>query len=123
FLHAVPQAGLDAVFQTQQAKKDPVPPEIFTFLRRRFTSSSPDSLTAIAQRLLDAPDRIDELAKSGVDVAVVRGAGDDEWPHADQQRMAERLGLDVVVIPDSAHSPAVENTEETARVLSNVFGG
>jgi pimeloyl-ACP methyl ester carboxylesterase len=35
--------------------------------------------------------------------------------------MAERLGAQHVVIPDAAHSPAVENPEATVDALSGFF--
>lgn len=123
FVAAVPQVGLEQVFEAQQAKKDPVPPEIHAFLRRRLTSSSPDSLTSIARRLVDAPDRVEELTGLSLPIFVVRGADDYEWSPETQAQMAKRLGLEVVVVPDSAHSPAVENPAATAGILNDLLGG
>jgi pimeloyl-ACP methyl ester carboxylesterase len=89
-------------------------PDIAEFLLRRFTSNDPQSLKAMTQALLDSPDRIDELAALPVPVWVGRGADDDAWPHAIQSEMAKRLGTEIHVIEDSAHSPAVENTQGLA---------
>lgn len=90
------------------------PPDIAEFLLRRFTSNDPLSLKAMTQVLLEAPDRIDELAALSLPVWVGRGADDDAWPHDVQAAMAKRLGTDIHVIEDSAHSPAVENTQGLA---------
>lgn len=89
-------------------------PDIAEFLLRRFTSNDPQSLKAMTQALLDSPDRIDELAALPVPVWVGRGADDDAWPHDIQAAMAKRLGTEIHVIEDSAHSPAVENTQGLA---------
>jgi pimeloyl-ACP methyl ester carboxylesterase len=67
------------------------------------------------------PDRVDELAAAlrvtGTPVAVIAGADDDAWPLPDQQDMATRLGTELVVIPDAAHSPAVENPAALLTVM------
>jgi pimeloyl-ACP methyl ester carboxylesterase len=89
-------------------------PDIAEFLLRRFTSNDPMSLKAMTQALIDAPDRIAEIASLPLPVWVGRGADDDSWPHDTQAAMAERLGTEIHVIVDSAHSPAVENTQGLA---------
>ncbi len=91
----------------EQGIKRPV--QITRFLARRFTANDPRSLRAITQHLIDAPDIIDDVLATGLPTWVGRGADDDAWPHAVQDAMASRLGTAVHVIPDSAHSPAVEN--------------
>ena len=91
-------------------------PDIAEFLLRRFTSNDPVSLKAMTQALIDAPDRIDELAALPLPIWVGRGADDDAWPHEIQAAMAERLGTEIHVVQDSAHSPAVENTQGLADV-------
>jgi pimeloyl-ACP methyl ester carboxylesterase len=89
-------------------------PDIAEFLLHRFTSNDPLSLRAMTQALIDAPDRIDELAALPVPIWVGRGADDDAWPHDIQAAMAKRLGAEIHVIEDAAHSPAVENTQGLA---------
>ncbi|MFZ0142237.1 MAG: alpha/beta hydrolase [Aeromicrobium sp.] len=89
-------------------------PDIAEFLLHRFTSNDPLSLKAMTQALIDAPDRIDELAALPVPIWVGRGADDDAWPHDIQAAMAKRLGTEIHVIEDAAHSPAVENTQGLA---------
>ena len=87
------------------------PAQITRFLAKRFTSNSVASLRAITQLLLDAPDIIDEVATLDLPYWVGRGADDDAWGHDVQAAMAERLGTRIHVIPDSAHSPGVENPQ------------
>lgn len=97
------------------------PPEVAAFIRARFVANAPASLAGMARLLTSAPDRVDELAAAGTSSLVVRGADDDAWAHPVQDDMAARLGTTVTVIADAAHSPAVENPDETARVLSAFF--
>ena len=85
------------------------PAQITAFLARRFTSNDPRSLRAMTQLLIDAPDIVDDVARLDLPVWVGRGMDDDAWPHDVQDLMATRLGTEVHVVPDSAHSPAVEN--------------
>ncbi len=93
------------------------PAQITRFLARRFSSNDPRSLKAITQHLIDAPDVVDDVLATGLPVWVGRGADDDAWPHAVQAEMAHRLGTEVHVVPDSAHSPAVENPVGLLEVL------
>ena len=85
------------------------PAQITGFLAKRFTSNDPRSLRAMTQLLIDAPDIIEEVLATQVPVWVGRGQDDDAWPHDVQEAMGWRLGVETHVIPDSAHSPAVEN--------------
>lgn len=87
------------------------PAQITRFLAKRFTSNSAVSLKAMTQLLLDAPDIIDEVIALDLPFWVGHGQDDDAWPHDVQAAMAERLGTTVHVIPDSAHSPGVDNPQ------------
>jgi pimeloyl-ACP methyl ester carboxylesterase len=84
------------------------------FLERRFTSNSVASLRAMTEHLMHAPDRIAGVHGLRLPMWVGRGADDDAWPHDVQASMARRLGVDIHVIADSAHSPAVENPQGLA---------
>jgi pimeloyl-ACP methyl ester carboxylesterase len=57
------------------------------------------------------------VAATKVPAIVVRGAQDDVWSWAAQDDMARRLGTEVMVIEDAAHSPAFENPQALAAVL------
>ncbi|MGH3157017.1 MAG: alpha/beta fold hydrolase, partial [Streptosporangiaceae bacterium] len=47
-----------------QARSDGTPQDIIDFLGRRMLLSNPDGLVAVAEQLLDCPDRTDELAEA-----------------------------------------------------------
>jgi pimeloyl-ACP methyl ester carboxylesterase len=125
---AVMRDGLET---TYLAKRDrdrrrgaPEPtPEVEQFLHKRFLSNSPEALSSMSRILAGAADHTEDLAALDVPVAVVRGADDDAWPHHVQDDMAARLDTTVVVIPDAAHSPAVEAPEQTRDTLVRVFMG
>lgn len=93
------------------------PPEIAEFLARRFESNCPESLKAMTQLLIDTPDELDKVIALDLPKWVGRGKNDDAWPHEVQAEMARRLGVEIVIIPASAHSPAVENPEQTSEAL------
>ncbi|TWD74762.1 pimeloyl-ACP methyl ester carboxylesterase [Kribbella amoyensis] len=95
--------------------------DIAAFLRSRFTGNTPASLAAMSRRLLDADDRTDKLAKTGVRAQVLYGESDDGWPLEIQDRMADALGVHAQVIADAGHSPAIEQPAITARLLTEFF--
>ena len=68
----------------------------------------------LALALFTAGSYAELVAATGLPAWVGRGADDDAWPHDVQASMAERLGVQIHVIPDSAHSPAVENPQGLA---------
>ncbi len=116
-------AGLAAVYAATQAAAradagyvEP-PPPLAAFLERRFLAGRPAMLQGMGTALRLEPDRVGELAATGVETFVLYGAGDDAWPPAVQQDMARRLGARSRAIPDAAHSPAVENPAATAEAL------
>lgn len=95
----------------ERAVAVPRPPDVAAFLERRFVANSPDSLRAMTLHLLEAPDRVAEVAATGLPVWVGYGGLDDAWPLATQADMARRLGIEPVVLPGLGHSPAVEDPE------------
>jgi pimeloyl-ACP methyl ester carboxylesterase len=92
--------------------------EVAAFLRHRFLSGSPAMLAGMADGLLHEPDRVDELAATGLPVLVLHGGEDDAWSPQVQRAMATRLGAEHVSIPAAAHSPAVESPGPTAAALT-----
>jgi pimeloyl-ACP methyl ester carboxylesterase len=115
--------GVRLVHETleQVAMTDPkaqaVPAPTREFYSRRFLRNSEAGLRGMAAAMLAEPDRVAELAATGVPVLVAHGEADDAWlPHV-QADMAERLGARHEVINNSIHSPAVENPPRTLEVL------
>lgn len=95
-----------------------VPAPLREFYRRRFVASSPAGLLGMALSLRAEPDRVAELATTGVPVLVCYGEDDDAWPPAVQDDMAKRLDARREVIAGAAHSPATEQPATTASVLA-----
>ena len=87
------------------------------FLRDRMLASSPDALLGMADALVGEPDRVEELRGAGLPLLVLHGADDDAWLPALQADMAQRLAAQHGVVPDAAHSPAVEQPGATADAL------
>lgn len=93
------------------------------FLRDRMLASSAPALIAMADALTGEPDRVQELRNAAVPVLVLHGEDDDAWTPQLQTEMAQRLGAAHAVIPDAAHSPAVESPESTAKALLDFLAG
>ncbi|GAB3586712.1 alpha/beta hydrolase [Amycolatopsis endophytica] len=116
-------SGLDAVYRVREqvSARSPLwatlPGEMKDFLRMRFLASSPAGLLGMAQGLRTEPDRVAELAATGVPTLVVAGERDDAWSVDSQRDMASRLGAPFHVIPGAAHSPNTENPAALLRVL------
>lgn len=107
-----------------QAKAEGTPQHIIDFLGRRMLLSNPDGLVAMAEQLLDCPDRTDELAEAAeIPILVLYGEYDDKWQAPVQEEMAERLDAQRVCIPGATHSLAVEAPETTASALNAFWNG
>jgi pimeloyl-ACP methyl ester carboxylesterase len=104
-----------------QNEPEPLDPEIEDWMRRRFLANHPTSLLRIAEQLLSEPDRVDELAALDLPVLVVYGETEDAWPPPVQEQMAERLAAAHIVISRAGHSPATDQPEVTAQVLSHFW--
>jgi pimeloyl-ACP methyl ester carboxylesterase len=120
--------GVTAVAEAleQLAMTDPkaqaVPEPTRTFLNQRFLRNSAAGLRGMADAMTAEPDRVAELAATGVPTLVAHGVADDAWPPDQQADMARRLGARHEVIGGSIHSPAVENPERTLQVLLDFWG-
>jgi pimeloyl-ACP methyl ester carboxylesterase len=120
--------GVQLVSDTleQLAMTDPrrqaVPEPTREFLTTRFLRNHPAGLQGMADAMLAEPDRVAELAATGVPVLVAHGAADDAWTPAAQADMAQRLGARHEVIDRSVHSPAIENPARTLAVLLDFWG-
>lgn len=98
-------------------KAQAVPEPTRAFLARRFLRNSAAGLRGMAAALLAEPDRVAELAATGVPVLVAHGVADDAWSPDVQAEMARRLGARHAVIDASIHSPSIENPPRTLQVL------
>ena len=111
----------DGTVAVDRAERKVVRPAVAEFLRRRFLASTTAGLLGMGTALQNEPDRVDQLRQAlvvnGVPAAVLAGRDDDAWPLADQQDMAIRLGTELVLIEQAAHSPAVENPDGLLAVL------
>jgi pimeloyl-ACP methyl ester carboxylesterase len=103
--------------QLELSERPGPPPHIEEWMRTRFLANHPVALRRLAEQLLDATDRTDELAAVGLPILVAFGAGEVTWPPTVQREMATRLGARVVEFAGAAHSPAAESPEETAEAL------
>ena len=117
----------DGTVAVGRAERKVVPVAVAEFLRRRFLESSTAGLLGMGRALQDEPDRVDQLRQAlvvtGVSAAVLAGRDDDAWPLADQQDMAVRLGTELVLIEDAAHSPAIENPDGLLAMLLPLLHG
>jgi pimeloyl-ACP methyl ester carboxylesterase len=122
-------SGLAAVFAASRELYRQRPgyveptPAAAAFLERRFITGVPAMLQGMGESLRTEPDRVAELAAAAVPKLVMHGVDDDAWPPAVQLDMARRLGVDRVIIPNAAHSPAAENPNDTTAALVEFWRG
>jgi len=116
-------SGLDEVYRVREevSARSPrwttLPADLKDFLRLRFVESNPAGLLGMAHGLRTEPDRVPDLAATGVPAQVVAGERDDAWSVESQRDMAGLLGAPFHVIPGAAHSPNTENPLALLRVL------
>lgn len=113
--------GLEAAYSYREALTVALRGEqeagLTAFRRRRFLRSTEAGYLGMGAALQGQSDLTKELAATHVPVQVVAGKDDDAWPHAAQAAMAKQLGTELVIVPDSAHSPAIENPAGLLDVL------
>ena len=125
-MSVIPELTMEQIWQAktelERADGVPAPPaEIAEFLHTRWITSSPGALHAMARALTRCPDRTADLAQvvtAGLPCLVAYGEYDDTSWHPDEMAlMALQLGSPAVVIPEAAHSPAVETPAALAELL------
>lgn len=124
--HLAANGGTDAIWNrdnphTVGLADDELEP-FAAFLRMRMHLTSDDNIVAGARILQSESDTTQELAATGIRTLVAHGVWDDKWPIEWQREMAERLGARYAVIPDSYHSPNLENPQATAELLDDFWG-
>ncbi|MFC4532458.1 alpha/beta fold hydrolase [Sphaerisporangium dianthi] len=123
-LRELPEVGLEQLWTHRlepEAIVAGVPDDILAFLRRRLFANSLTGLVTMAQQVLDAPDRLEDLRDVGMPTLILYGEHDDGWSPSSQAEMAKRLDADCVVVPGALHSPAVEAPETTAHALTRFW--
>ncbi|WUW21742.1 alpha/beta fold hydrolase [Streptomyces sp. NBC_01463] len=92
-------------------------------LRRRWLSHRPAQLIATGRQLAAEPDRVAELAATGLPVHVISGERDDVWPVPRLDGMAVRLGAHRTRIEGAEHSPNTDRPKATAAALVSFWDG
>ena len=121
--------GLEAVYDgtvaVGRAERKQVAADVAALLRARFLASSPAGLLGMGAALQNEPDLVDQLQHAviatGTPVAVIAGVDDDAWSPATQADMARRLGTELILIENAAHSPAVENPAALVAALLDLL--
>jgi pimeloyl-ACP methyl ester carboxylesterase len=117
---ALVQATLEQLAMTDE-RAQAVPEPTRAFYATRFLGNTAAGLRGMAHAMTTEPDRVDELAATGVPVLVAHGEADDAWSPAVQADMARRLGARHEVVRQAVHSPAVENPPDTLRALETFW--
>ncbi|MCX0245890.1 alpha/beta fold hydrolase [Streptomyces drozdowiczii] len=115
---------MDAVWDAMRAFDPPAEAETGgEELRRRWLLHRPAQLIATGRQLAAEPDRVAELAATGLPVHVVSGEVDDVWPVPVLDEMAVRLGARRTRIEGAEHSPNTGRPEATAAALVSFWDG
>ncbi|MFI7092273.1 alpha/beta fold hydrolase [Streptomyces lydicus] len=128
-IEALGRLDMESVWQAMRELDPPeaadaaTPPEIGAFLHRRWLNTVPEQLIATGRQMLEEPDRVAELRRTGLPVHVVSGAVDYAWPVPSMDEMAVRLSARRTVVEGAEHSPNAERPEKTAEALTGFWSG
>ncbi|AOP49919.1 alpha/beta fold hydrolase [Streptomyces lydicus] len=128
-IDALGRLDMESVWQAMRELDPPeaadaaTPPEIGAFLHRRWLNTVPEQLIATGRQMLEEPDRVAELSRTGLPVHVVSGAVDYAWPVPSMDAMAVRLSARRTVVEGAEHSPNTERPEKTAEALTGFWSG
>lgn len=115
---ALATMGMDRVWEAMRAFDPPAEAETGgEDLRRRWMRHRPAQLIATGRLLATEPDRVAEVAATGLPVHVISGERDDAWPVPQLDEMAQRLGAHRTRIEGAEHSPNTDRPEPTAAAL------
>jgi pimeloyl-ACP methyl ester carboxylesterase len=93
-----------------------LPAPVKEFLHHRMMVTKTHNLIGIAETMSAEPDRVEELAATGIPILVVAGEG-DFIPVPVQEDAANRLGVKFEIIKGATHTPNEEKPEELTGVL------
>lgn len=115
---ALATMSMDQVWEAMRAFDPPAEAERGgEDLRRRWMRHTPAQLIATGRRLATEPDRVAEVAATGLPVHVISGERDDAWPVPLLDEMARRLGAHRTRVEGAEHSPNTDRPEPTAAAL------
>ncbi|SDD42017.1 alpha/beta fold hydrolase [Rhodococcus tukisamuensis] len=115
--------GNEALWQAMfGAFEDIFPAPVKEFLHNRIMVTKTANIAGIALTMGTEPDRVEELAATGVPVLVVAGEH-DVIPVDIQADAAARLGVKFEIIAGAAHTPNEEKPEELTKVLVDFWAG
>ncbi|WP_329614028.1 alpha/beta hydrolase [Streptomyces brevispora] len=122
---ALATMSMDRVWEAMRAFDPPVEAETDggEDLRRRWMRHRPAQLIATGRQLAAEPDRVAEVAATGLPVHVISGERDDAWPVPRLDGMADRLGARRTRIGGAEHSPNTDRPEPTAAALVSFWDG
>ena len=98
------------------------PAPVKEFLQGRIMATRTANMAGIIATMGDEPDRVEELAATGLPILVA--AGENDFIPVDiQANVAARLGVKFEIIAGAAHTPNEEKPEELTKVLVDFWAG
>ena len=122
FADVLDRAG-PSPLETEAARKlKEARPDLVEANARKIRACSPAMYSAMALAMLDADDRLADLARVAVPTLVLVGELDGPFVKA-SRRMADAIpGARLEVVPDAGHSPQEEAPELWAKALTSFLG-
>ncbi|MEU8519168.1 alpha/beta hydrolase [Streptomyces sp. NBC_01216] len=97
------------------------PPEIVSFLRRRWMRTKVAQLSSTGRLLNRDPDGTPQLARLAVPLHIAYGDEETVWPVAELASAARRTGAHHTVVRGAGHSPNVSHPQELAARLTSFW--
>ncbi|MDH6194045.1 pimeloyl-ACP methyl ester carboxylesterase [Mycobacterium frederiksbergense] len=115
--------GNEALWQAMfGAFEEIFPAPVKEFLRDRIMATKTANIAGIALTMSTEPDRVEELAATGLPILVAAGEN-DMIPVDVQADAAARLGVKFEIIAGAGHTPNEEKPEELTKVLVDFWNG
>jgi len=92
-------------------------PQVLNEVEQLIGDASPEGVAWASRAMAARPDTHDVLDRLEVPSLVLVGEEDELTPPADAQKMASRLGVEPVVVPESGHLSALEKPDEVTAAL------
>ncbi|HWB70609.1 MAG TPA: alpha/beta fold hydrolase [Egibacteraceae bacterium] len=116
--------GIEAAWRESRRASERRAPRYHTsadrdeFVRRRFLALDPAAVVVGARNLITAAPLTAFLRDIDLPVLVVHGEHDDAWTPHEQRVLARTVrGAELAVVPDSRHSPQLENPQAWLRAV------